>query len=146
MNFIQVGDEMYKKCLLFALVLFFFIPTNVFAVDFTITNVEIDAYLQSDGNVNVVERHTYEFASEFNGITRTLISNKGAEIVEFEAFELGSPLKVETNGAEYRIYRKGKDETITIDLHYSIARAVSVYSDFGDFFLVSLFARERINL
>ncbi len=142
MNFIQVGDEMYKKCLLFALVLFFFIPTNVFAVDFTITDVEIDAYLQSDGNVNVVERHTYEFDGEFNGIIRNLISNDGAEIVELQAFEQGSPLKVETDGAEHRIYRKGKDETITIDLQYTIERAVSVYSDFGDFFW-SVFSQEN---
>lgn len=125
---------MFKKCFLFALVLFFFIPTQVFAVDFTITNVEIDAYLQSDGNVNVVERHTYDFQGEFNGIIRTLIAKTGTEIVDLQAFERESPLRIETSGAEHRIHRKGKDESITIDLLYTIERAVTVYDDVAEFY------------
>ncbi len=37
------------------------LPQHVFAVDFSIENTEINAYLQENGDVQVTEQHTYEF-------------------------------------------------------------------------------------
>lgn len=109
-------------------------PTSALAVDFTISKVKINAYLQSNGNVEVVEQHTYEFDSKFNGITRELIPKKGSTITEFEAFENSKPLKVELKEDEYRVHRKGKNETIVVELRYEIVNGIEKYEDGAQFY------------
>ncbi|MCF6409764.1 DUF2207 domain-containing protein [Pseudalkalibacillus salsuginis] len=109
-------------------------PLQTFAVEYSINRTQIDAYLQENGSVNVEETHTYEFEGKFNGITRELIPKKGTEITDFKANENGKPLQVEKEGYIYIIHRKGKDETITIDLTYTIENGVDVYSDVGEFY------------
>ena len=47
-------------------------PNQAFAVDYTITEVKIDAYLQENGDVHVQETFTYKFEGNFNGITRDM--------------------------------------------------------------------------
>lgn len=116
---------------LFAFLLF---PIQTFAVDFTINETNIDAYLQEDGNVQVTESHTYEFDGEFNGITRSLIPKKGTSITDFKAAENGTPLEVEFEDEAYKIFRSGKDETITIELSYLINDGVEVYEDMAQFY------------
>ncbi len=113
---------------------FFFIPTQVFAVDYQITDVEINAYLQDDGDVSVQEKHTYQFSDEFGGIIRELIPKEGTEIVQLEAYEKDQPLTIESNETEHRIHRAGKDETVTIDLFYEIKNGVDVYADVAEFY------------
>ncbi|WP_062051638.1 DUF2207 domain-containing protein [Bacillus sp. JCM 19034] len=112
----------------------FLIPTTVLAADYNITNVDIYAYLQENGDVIVEEQHTYEFKGKFGGIIRELIAKNESEIVNFEAFENNKPLQIESDKTEYRIHREGKDETITIDLVYTIINGVNVYSDVADFY------------
>lgn len=112
----------------------FFIPTEVFAVDYNITNVEIHAYLQPNGDVTVHEQHTYEFSGEFGGIIRELIPKERTEIVELEAFEDNKPLRIETDKTEHRIHRGGKDETISINLTYKIKNGVDIYVDVAEFY------------
>lgn len=109
-------------------------PTSVFAVDFSIPEVRIDAFLGPDGDVKVVEHHTYDFNGEFNGIIRELYAKKKAAINSFEAFENGKPLKVEMNNGEYRVHRKGKDETILIELRYNILNGIEKYEDGAQFY------------
>ncbi|WP_034627914.1 DUF2207 domain-containing protein [Halalkalibacter okhensis] len=111
-----------------------FIPTQVLAVDYEITNVEIHAYLLTDGNVSVQESHTYDFSGEFGGIIREIIPKEGTEIIQLEAFEDSQPLLVETNETEHRIHRTGEDETITIDIYYEIKNGVDVYADVAEFY------------
>ncbi|MFA9558238.1 DUF2207 domain-containing protein [Evansella sp. AB-rgal1] len=127
---------MWKKFTgVFILLLFlFFIPEKVFAVDYKITNVEINAYLQENGNVNVEERHTYSFNGEFNGIIREIIPNVDTEIHGFLAYEGNRSLLVETNETEYRIHRSGKDEVINVSLVYEIVNGVNKYSDVAEFY------------
>ncbi|UCZ54932.1 DUF2207 domain-containing protein [Bacillus shivajii] len=126
---------MYKKIII-SVILFIFliIPTQVLAVDFNITDVEIDAYLQPDGNVSIQERHTYQFKGEFGGMIRELIPKEGTDIVHLEAFEGDRPLEVESNQYEHRIHRAGIDETITVDLFYEIKSGVDVYADVAEFY------------
>ncbi|WP_054708740.1 DUF2207 domain-containing protein [Bacillus sp. JCM 19041] len=115
------------------LILFFF-PQPAFAADFTIEQVRIDAYFHEDGTVEVEESHTYDFEGDFNGISRSLIAQENSEIVDFEASENGNQLNVEQEDNLYKVYRGGEDETITIDLTYTIANGVHVYDDVADFY------------
>ncbi|MBU9721273.1 MULTISPECIES: DUF2207 domain-containing protein [Bacillaceae] len=126
---------MYRKLLSFFLLLVIFLfPMQAFAADYTITDFEINAYLQEDGTVFVEEQHTYDFDGEFGGIIRSLIPNTGAEIRSIEAFEGDTPLQIEVDFPDYRIHRSGNDETITIDLQYEIIDGVTVYEDVADFY------------
>lgn len=104
------------------------------AVDYSIEQTQIDAYLLEEGHVNVTEVHTYKFDDEFNGMTRTLIPKEKTEIGDFEAKENGSTLEVEQEDDLYRIYRNGEDETVTIELTYTVYNAVLVYEDIADFY------------
>lgn len=111
-----------------------FFPIQAFAVDFTINETNIDAYLQEDGNVQVTESHTYDFDGKFKGITRSLIPKKGTSISDFQAVENGTSLKVEIEDETYKIFRSGKNETITIELSYLINDGVEIYEDMAQFY------------
>ena len=71
---------MKKVLSLCVLLLILFIPTQVWAVEFSIESSDINAQLREDGQVVVKESHTYEFEGDFNGITRTLIPKKNTTI------------------------------------------------------------------
>jgi uncharacterized membrane protein len=122
----------FTSLLLVALLLVF--PHQSLAVDFSITKVKIDTYLQNNGNVEVEETHTYEFDGEFNGITREVIPKKGASISQFTATENGKNLRIEKEDDLYKIHRKGEDETITVTLHYTIENGIEVYQDAAQFY------------
>lgn len=119
---------------IFGFVLFFLFPGNGLAVEYSITDVKIDAFLNEDGTVNVNETHTYSFDGDFNGITREIIPKEGTNLSQFKATENGKSLNVEKEDGLYKIHRKGSDETITILLTYSIKNGVDVYSDVAEFY------------
>ncbi len=126
---------MKKNLVLIAFVFsIFLLPQHVFAVDFSITNTEINAYLQENGDVQVTEQHAYQFDSDFNGITRTLIPKEQTQIKEFQAFEKNKPLDVEQEENLYKIYRSGSEQEIQIDLSYTITDGVEVYTDLAQFY------------
>jgi uncharacterized membrane protein len=118
----------------FLLALLLVFPSQGLAVEFSISNVEIDAYLQVDGRVEVEERHTYDFEGEFNGITREVIPKEGANITGFSASEDGKSLRVEEDDGLYKIHRKGADESISVTLHYFIENGIEVYKDVAQFY------------
>ncbi len=116
---------------LLSLVLF---TQPVFAeVEYAIEDVGIDAFLMENGDVAVEERFTYDFESKFNGITRTIIPKKGTSIEDLVASEDGKTLKVKQEDNEYKIYRSGKEETVTIEIRYTIEKGVEVYEDVAQF-------------
>ncbi len=102
-------------------------------MEYSIENMKIDAFMQEDGTVDVTETQTYSFDGEFNGITRTLIPKEETQIVNVKATEDGKSLNVEQDENEYKIYRAGKDERITIDVSYTIKNGVELYSDVAQF-------------
>ncbi|SDH32401.1 Uncharacterized membrane protein [Planococcus glaciei] len=111
------------------------IPAQVYAIDFDISEVQIDAQLNADGTADVMEQFTYEFDDDFNGITRSLIEKKGTTIANFSASENGKPLKVEIEDGVYQIHREGDDgETIQIELNYEISNAVEKFEDGAQFY------------
>src|SRR4051794_40181122 len=113
--------------ILFALMFMF--PHQGLAVEYSITNVKMNAYLQDNGDVKVEETHTYEFDGDFNGITREVIPKKGAAIRQFTATENSQPLKIEKEDNLYKVHRKGTDETITVKLNYTIENGMEAYQD-----------------
>ncbi|UOQ87452.1 DUF2207 domain-containing protein [Gracilibacillus salinarum] len=120
--------------LLTILVSMFALPQHVFAVDYSIENTEINAYLQENGDVQVTEQHTYQFDDEFNGITRALIPKEQTQIIDFQASENNTALTVEQEENLYKIYRSGSDQKISIDLSYTITNGVEVYTDLAQFY------------
>lgn len=122
------------KLLLVAVLAFLVLPTPAGAVDFTISDVEIRAQLGPDGTVGVKEKHTYDFDSKFNGIIREIQPKRGASIEGFTAYEQGKGLEVEKRDAEYRVHRKGKNETLDFDLEYTIVNGMKKYEDGAEFY------------
>ncbi|WP_226038512.1 DUF2207 domain-containing protein [Aquibacillus saliphilus] len=124
----------YLALSLISIIYLVLLPTQVLAVDFEIKNTQIDAYLQENGDVEVIEQHTYLFDGDFNGITRSLIAKKNTTIDNVEASENNNPLEIEQDEELYKIFRSGSDEQITVDLSYTIKNGVEVYSDLGQFY------------
>ncbi|MBF0705414.1 DUF2207 domain-containing protein [Alkalihalobacillus hwajinpoensis] len=124
-----------KKVLFLGFFLFILlIPVNVWAVEFSIEATDITAQLHEDGRVDVKESHTYEFDGDFNGITRRLISKEKTTIKNFQATENGKELKVEKDGDVYKVYRGGSDETVTVDITYTITNGVERFEDVAQFY------------
>lgn len=116
---------------LLAILLF---PITALAVDYSIEKMSIDVELQEDGDVRVNEEQTYEFGGKFNGISRTLIPKKGTQIVNVSAYENDEVLEVEQDDNEFKVYRKGDSEKVTINFTYTIEEAITVYSDIAEFY------------
>ena len=125
-----------KKLLpiLFAAVILLVLPRQALAVEYSIPKTIIDAKLQKNGDVKVEEQHMYAFDGEFNGINRTLYAKEGTRIINVQAYEKEQKLKVEREDQTYKIYRSGKDETITVALTYLIEDGVEVYADRAQFY------------
>lgn len=126
-----------KKILpyLLAFILMLLLPAQVLAVDFEITDVQIEAQLNEDGTADVTELFSYEFDDDFEGITRSLIAKSGTTIENFSAAENGRELKVELEDGVYKIYRSGEDgEQIQIELSYQIEGAVEKFEDGAQFY------------
>ncbi|ARF14093.1 DUF2207 domain-containing protein [Sporosarcina ureae] len=122
------------KLLLVALLAFLVLPTTAGAVDFSISDVKINAQLEPDGTVQVKEQHTYDFDSEFNGIIREIQPKRGASIKDFTAFEKGKELEIEKRDTEYRVHRKGDSEVVIFDLQYTIRNGMEKYNDGAQFY------------
>lgn len=120
--------------LIFIFSLFLVVKPAFADVEYSIKDVQIDAFLMENGDVAVKERFTYDFEDEFKGITRVIIPKNDTSIEDFVASEDGEPLKVEKEDSEYKVYRKGNEETVTIDLSYTIMNGVEVYQDVAQFY------------
>src|SRR5699024_11881513 len=110
----------------------FILLIKTLVVDYTIDEMDIDVELKEDYDVFVTENQTYTFESEFNGITRVLIRKEGTDIVNVEARENNEELKIEQDDTEYKIHRKGKNETVTIELSYLIKEGNTIYADVAE--------------
>lgn len=127
--------QIKKRAIVLSVVaLFTFFPIQALAVDYSISAVSIDAYVQTDGTVSVTEHHTYNFEGEFNGITRELTSPKGTSIQQFTSTEGSKKLKVERDDDLYKVYRAGNDEVVTIELRYEIEHGLTKFEDAVEFY------------
>jgi hypothetical protein len=51
------------------IIILFLFPQQGLAVEYSITNVQIDAYLQENRDVEVKETHTYSFDGDFTSFS-----------------------------------------------------------------------------
>ncbi|MBS4210417.1 DUF2207 domain-containing protein [Bacillus sp. FJAT-50079] len=123
-----------KIILALIIVIGLLLPSNVLAVEFTIPEVQINAYLLPNGDVDVHEQHTYVFTGAFNGLIREIAPKTDAKVSNFSVTENGKKLRFEKNEDEYKIFRPGQDETVTIDIQYEIINGVEKYEDGGQFY------------
>ena len=109
---------------------------------FEITNVEIRARIDRDGNMHVTEYDTYRFSGQFNGILVNLNSRTSDGIEHFQAYEMNGRQEkaleydVSSSGTvhEYRIYAKSENETKTFKLTYTFKNVVQVYADIAELY------------
>ena len=120
-------------CFLMLLVFMLF-PLQALAVEYSISEVVIDAQVNSDGTVSVVEHHIYEFEDDFNGITREIVPKEGSSIQKFSGYENGQELEVEREGDLYKVFRAGDDETVSFELRYETQDAVDKFEDGAEFY------------
>ncbi|MGB6409344.1 MAG: DUF2207 domain-containing protein [Planococcus donghaensis] len=128
---------MHKKkftIALWVLLIFALLPVQALAVEYSISNVTIQAQVNADGTVDVTENHTYRFEGEFNGITREIIPQDGTSIQQFSATDGNRNLKVERQENVYKVFRSGEDQTITIELRYEIQNAIEKFEDGAQFY------------
>ncbi|EGA90420.1 hypothetical protein GPDM_05316 [Planococcus donghaensis MPA1U2] len=119
---------------LWVLLMFSLFPLQALAVEYSISNVTIQAQVNADGTVNVTENHTYRLEGQFNGIIREIIPKEGTSIQQFSATENNRKLNVERQENLYKIFRSGEDQTITIELRYEIHNAVEKFEDGAQFY------------
>jgi uncharacterized membrane protein len=120
------------------------LPAHAFGEErsYEITNVEIHARIDRDGNMHVTELDTYTFHGQFNGILVNLNSRASDGIENFQAYEVTGqqeqPLEFEptTTGTEheFKVYAKSENETKVFKLTYSIKNVVQVYADIAELY------------
>jgi uncharacterized membrane protein len=97
---------------------------------FSLPRVAVEATLDPDGTMHVVEHITYDFNGNFHYGTRPIpVGNY--EITDMTVTEHGQP--VTSVGAPYNLtfYFDATDETRTFDIAYTVHRAVTAGSDVG---------------
>ncbi len=95
---------------------------------FSLPRVAVEADLDPDGTMHVVEHITYDFTGNFHYGTRPIpVGNY--EITDMAVTEHGQP--VTSVGAPYNLtfYFDATDETRTFDIAYTVHRAVTAGSD-----------------
>jgi uncharacterized membrane protein len=112
------------------------------AKDYSIQSVIIDARLNSDGSMNIVERRTYQFNGHFHWATYSLPTDKTGGVVDFSIGEERKPYfrgYRETEGTyQYREssgsidvkwFFDAQNEARTFMLSYRILDVIKTYQD-----------------
>ncbi|MGB6866020.1 MAG: DUF2207 domain-containing protein [Candidatus Aminicenantaceae bacterium] len=126
-------------CVLF---LFDWLPDVFAAKSYRITGVSIDAQLQIDGSMDVIESRTFEFSGSFSFVFRTLATQGRVTFQDFRVSENGRFYELSDSGrpGTYRVTRPSgqievrwffdaNNESRTFDFHYRVLNAVSRYED-----------------
>lgn len=142
---IKRGDPM-KKIFSFVLLLFLFFPANAVAKSFTVDQVQIRGWVQSDGDMLVNEVFTYTFDGSFSRLTRSFPEKHIGQITNFEAYILNDPnpvvgeidgsilsqVDVTVKGNTYSTSIRAKNETLSVLYSYKMKNAVTSYDTYSD--------------
>jgi uncharacterized membrane protein len=131
-------------CVMSVCVLLMFVwhPDAFAAKSYSITGVSIDAQLNPDGSMDVVESRTFRFSGSFRFVFRTLSPqgritfedfkiSEGGEFYELSDLERpGTYRIIKTSGQiEVRWFFDAQNESRTFDFHYRVMNAVTRYED-----------------
>jgi uncharacterized membrane protein len=148
MNLTQ-GRTMKKagiKGILFIGICMFFMfiwqPYMFAAKSYRITGVTIDAQLQADGSMDVVESRTFKFSGSFRFVFRTLAPQGRITFQDFKVSESGRFYELsdseqpgtyrvtgQSGQIEVRWFFVANNESRTFDFHYRVLDAVTRYED-----------------
>ncbi|WP_312117212.1 DUF2207 domain-containing protein [Brevibacillus reuszeri] len=109
---------------------------------FGISDVEIHARIDANGDMQVVEQDTYRFNGAFNGILVQLDSSGSDGLGKFQAFEVTPeqeiPLSFDQSGEDthiqYKVYDRINDETKVFKFTYDWKNVVQVYKDTAELY------------
>jgi len=130
-------------CLGYSLLLFLLArPASAEERSFEIGEVEIQARIDREGNMQVTERDTYSFDGAFNGVLVDLDQSGSDGIEKFQAFEENGgtslPLEIEEtvegNKLHYKVFAKSENESKTFRYTYTVKNAVQVYADTAELY------------
>ena len=141
-----------------AVLLVLCLPRPATAREYTIDKVDIDATVNADGSLDVVEARTFDFDGSFNGVywdisrqapaassTGTApqvsvtavqdLSSQGTEFVESGTGQSGTYTVSDSGGAtRVKIYAPHDDESATVRIAYKITGFVSAWADTGELY------------
>jgi uncharacterized membrane protein len=102
---------------------------------FSIDRFEVEASVDPDGSMDVVEHLTYTFDGTFNVGDRDIPAGEDYRIVDMQASENGQPLEtINTNPASFEWDLGGATGTHTYDISYTVEDAVAVGPDVGELY------------
>jgi uncharacterized membrane protein len=103
------------------------------AKSFSVPRVVVDATLNPDGSMRVIEHIDYDFSGEFHHGTRP-IPRGDYQLVDMSVTEAGRPLPF--HGAPYDLEwdYSAKDERRTFDIAYTVVGATKFGSDVGELY------------
>jgi uncharacterized membrane protein len=104
------------------------------AKSFSVPRVVVEAVLNPDGSMRVVEHLDYDFSGEFHHGTRPIPKGDSYRIVDMTVSEHGQPLPI--HGAPYDLSwdYSAKDEKRTFDIAYTVLGATKFGSDVGELY------------
>ena len=138
---------MKKIQIAFLFLLIFFTCTSVAsAKSFTIDDVHIKAWIQSDGDLIVNEIFTYSFDGEYKRVSRSIHQANHDGVIDFKAYELLDPhatvgfvdqkdlrsLEVSREDNTYYSAIPSKNESRKIFYYYELDNAVKSYDTYSD--------------
>jgi uncharacterized membrane protein len=134
-----------KRVLFICMCIFFlfaWLPDLSAAKSYQITGVTIDAQLQTDGSMDVIESRTFKFSGSFSFVFRTMTTQGRITFEDFKVSENGRFFELTDSGrpGTYRVTRPSgqievrwffdaENESRTFDFHYRVLNAVSRYED-----------------
>ena len=101
--------------------------------EFSVPSVAVDARLEADGAMHVVEHITYDFTGQFHYGTRPIpVGNY--QITDMLVTERGAP--IQSSGAPYNLtfYFDAQDEQRTFDIAYTVHGAASAGPDVAELY------------
>lgn len=137
------------------LIIFALLSTaNVYCADdrsYYMSSFNINAQLDSKGNMDVLEEIAYEFDGSFRGVYRTLKTEGSDGIDDFEVYKQQNGKLVEfqqndsenentyqlfdeNDGIRLKIFSTSEDESKTFVIRYKVINAASKYSDIGELY------------
>jgi uncharacterized membrane protein len=105
------------------------------ARSFSIDRFQVEATVQPDGSMDVVEHLTYTFDGVYNVGERQIPPGAGYEVVDMRAFEGGEPVDIlNSDPASFEWSLDGASGTHTYELTYTVDGALDVYTDVGELY------------
>lgn len=129
----------------------FISPRGAFAAskEYYISNINIEAKVNENGDMNVEETYKYNFTGQFNGIKRNIklkgsdgveninvaiVKDNKDEVIKESDSEDNNTFKLDKSGSEteVKIFSQSKDEEKIFKVKYNLKNVVTSYSDLAE--------------